>query len=161
MNISLEIDDNMKIIKLTESDLTNIVKRVIKESSLKDDLIDMIKYDGWQTASELVGGNKNLKKLTNIQTIGNLLDLYGVLDMVKENNEGEVRFFNPNEEVIIKLFTDGDGRRQLAINSNLFSPLKQFCNNDIKQCHKEIIEFLEEKLERPIDYVRSWPIKIY
>ena len=34
-----------KVIRLTESDLTNIVKRVIKESDVKDSLIDMIKYD--------------------------------------------------------------------------------------------------------------------
>ena len=32
MNIDSKIDDSMKVIKLTESDLTNIVKRVIKEN---------------------------------------------------------------------------------------------------------------------------------
>ena len=32
-----------KIVKLTESDLTRIVKRVIKENSAKDDLIQTIK----------------------------------------------------------------------------------------------------------------------
>jgi hypothetical protein len=38
-----------KVIKLTESDLTNIVKKVIKESAAKDSLINMIKYDGWES----------------------------------------------------------------------------------------------------------------
>jgi len=32
-----------KIIRLTESDLTNIVKKVIKENEAKASLIDMIK----------------------------------------------------------------------------------------------------------------------
>lgn len=44
-----------KIIRLTESDLTNIVKRVIKENSMRDDLIQMIKDDGWKSTAELVG----------------------------------------------------------------------------------------------------------
>jgi hypothetical protein len=147
------------IIRLTETQLTNIIKRIVNESTTSELLKDMIKTDGWKNTSDIVGDSENLKELTNIQTIGDLLGLY--LEMVTENNEGEVRFFNPNEEVIIKLFTDGDGRRQLAVDSNLLSSLKQFCDNNVKQCHKEIIEFLEERLERPIDYVRSWPIKIY
>ena len=36
MNTNSEIKDNVKVIKLTESDLTNIVKRVIKESNTKN-----------------------------------------------------------------------------------------------------------------------------
>jgi len=36
LNIDSKIDDVMKIIKLTESDLTNIVKKVIKESNTKN-----------------------------------------------------------------------------------------------------------------------------
>jgi hypothetical protein len=36
LNIDSKIDDIMKVIKLTESDLTNIVKRVIKESNTKN-----------------------------------------------------------------------------------------------------------------------------
>ena len=46
----------MKIIRLTESDLTNIVKKVIKENSLRQDLIQQIKEDGWKSVSGFVGG---------------------------------------------------------------------------------------------------------
>ena len=41
-----------KIVKLTESDLTNIVKRIIRENTAKDSLIDMIKNDGWGYAAD-------------------------------------------------------------------------------------------------------------
>jgi len=51
-----------KIIRLTESDLTRIVKRVIKENSVKDDLIQMIKDEGIDSAVELVGRVENLTK---------------------------------------------------------------------------------------------------
>jgi hypothetical protein len=70
-----------KIIQLTESDLTNIVKRVIKENAAKDSLIDMIKYDGWESAAELVGGIENLKRLVGIETPMELLNLFNDLDV--------------------------------------------------------------------------------
>jgi hypothetical protein len=66
-----------KIVKLTESDLTNIVKRVIKESAIKDSLIDMIKNDGWESAAELVGGIENLKRLVGIETLINMIKYDG------------------------------------------------------------------------------------
>jgi len=76
-----------KIIKLTESDLTNIVKRVIKENAAKDSLIDMIKYDGWESAAELVGGDENLKRVLNFQTPMEFLNLFNDLDVVQSEEE--------------------------------------------------------------------------
>jgi hypothetical protein len=79
-----------KIIKLTESDLTNIVKRVIKENSAKDDLIQMIKDDGWDDAAELVGGDKNLAKLAFNNDPIDFLHMFDDLDVVEseENKWG-------------------------------------------------------------------------
>jgi len=67
-----------KIIKLTESDLTNIVKRVIKENAAKDSVIDMLKNDGLRPTGELVGSFENLKKI-----IGNKLSKSETLDLIK------------------------------------------------------------------------------
>jgi hypothetical protein len=103
----------MKIIKLTESELTNIVKRVIKENAAKDSLIDMIKYDGWESAAELVGGVKNLKRLMGIETPMDFLNIFTDLDVVqsKENpnwilyryeKRNNMMFYNKkNDEVYI------------------------------------------------------------
>ena len=77
----------IKIVKLTESDLTNIVKRVIKENAAKDSLIDMIKYDGWESAAELVGGDENLKRVLNFQTPMEFLNLFNDLDVVQSEEE--------------------------------------------------------------------------
>ena len=49
-----------KIIKLTESDLTRIVKRVINENNTKTSLIGTIKDEGFKSTSEMVGGAENL-----------------------------------------------------------------------------------------------------
>jgi hypothetical protein len=76
-----------KIIRLTESDLTNIVKRVIKESDVKDSLIDMIKDEGWKSATELVGGVENLKNLTGIGTPIDFLNIFTDLDVVQSEEK--------------------------------------------------------------------------
>ena len=82
-----------KIIRLTESDLTNIVKRVIKENAVKDDLIDMIKYDGWESAAELVGGIENLKKLSGIGTPMDFLNIFTDLDVVHSKEEPDFTLY--------------------------------------------------------------------
>ena len=69
----------MKIIRLTESDLTNIVKKVIKENSLQDELIQQIKEYGWKETSQYVGGRVNLKKLVGIESPIDFLNLFNDL----------------------------------------------------------------------------------
>lgn len=76
-----------KIVKLTESDLTNIVKRVIKENAVKDDLIQMIKDEGWDNTADLVGGNKNLAKLAFNNDPMNFLHMFDNLDVVQSEKE--------------------------------------------------------------------------
>jgi hypothetical protein len=72
-----------KIVKLTESDLTNIIKKVIKENDSKDSLIDMIKEEGWVYTTELVGGDENLAKLAFNNDPMNFLHIYDDMDVVK------------------------------------------------------------------------------
>ena len=83
----------MKIIRLTESDLTNIVKKVIKENSLRQDLIQQIKEDGWKSASELVGGYENLKKLVGIKTPMDFLHLFDDLNVINSEEKPNLTLF--------------------------------------------------------------------
>ncbi len=82
-----------KVIQLTESDLTNIVKRVIKENDAKDSLIDIIKEDGWESAAELVGGIDNLKKLAGIGTPMDFLNIFTDLDVVQSKEEPDFTLY--------------------------------------------------------------------
>ena len=93
-----------KIIKLTESDLTNIVKRVIKENSVKDDLIQMIKDGDWKSTAELVGGDKNLKKLLAFNDPMDFLNLFNDLNVDLVNGLG--------------IFTNNEGDRIITISTN-------------------------------------------
>jgi hypothetical protein len=113
-----------KIIKLTESDLTNIVKRVIKENSTKDSLIDMIKNDGWQTASEFVGGNKNLKKLSGIIEPIDFLNLYNELnvDMNDDNTRGILT--NNEGDRMISISTSKNNKVFALVDTSIWYPLE-------------------------------------
>jgi hypothetical protein len=79
-----------KIIKLTESDLARIVKRVINENSKRDNIIQMIKEQGWFDVSEYVGGDKNLAKLAFNNNPIDFLHMFDDLDVVEseENKWG-------------------------------------------------------------------------
>ena len=83
----------MKIIRLTESDITNIVKKVIKENDAKDFLIDTIKEDGWKSASELVGGYENLKKLVGFKTPMDFLHLFDDLNVINSEEKPNLTLF--------------------------------------------------------------------
>jgi len=83
----------MKVIKLTESDLTNIVKRVIKESNSKNSLINLVREDGWQTASKFVGGIENLKRLLRIETPMDFLNIFTDLDVIQSEEEPDWTLF--------------------------------------------------------------------
>ena len=82
-----------KIIRLTESGLTNIVKKVIKENSLRQDLIQQIKEDGWKSVSELVGGYENLKKLVGFKTPMDFLHLFDDLNVINSEEKPNLTLF--------------------------------------------------------------------
>ena len=82
-----------KIIKLTESDLTRIVKRVIKENDVRTSLIDTIKDEGFKSASEMVGGDKNLIKVLGVKTPMDFLNLFNDLDVVQSEKNPDWTLF--------------------------------------------------------------------
>jgi len=67
----------MKII-ITESQYNLLI-----ENKKYQFLFDIIKDEGWKSASELVGGIENLKKLTGIETPIDFLNIFTDLDVVQ------------------------------------------------------------------------------
>ena len=94
----------MKIIRFTESDLTNIVKKVIKENEAKDSLIDMIKEDGWEETSELVGGSENLEKLVGIKTPMDFLHLFDDLNVVQSEETPDWALFKSEKRTKLMVY---------------------------------------------------------
>ena len=92
-----------KIIKLTESDLTRIVKCIIKENNIKMDLIDTIKDEGFISTAEMVGGAEILLKLLGIKSPMDFLHLFDDLDVVKSDENPNLTLFRykPNHNVMV------------------------------------------------------------
>ena len=134
-----------KIIKLTESDLTNIVKRVIKENAVKNDLIQMIKEEGWKSAAELVGGNKNLAKLAFNNDPMNFLHMFDDLDVVQSEEK-------PN----VFLYRYEKGNNMMVYDRK---------NDKVYINHYEIWEFLEEGFGLDYDEIqevmKEWLFEVY
>jgi hypothetical protein len=47
----------------------------------------MIKYDGWESAAELVGGDENLKRVLNFQTPMDYLNLFNDMDAIQSEEK--------------------------------------------------------------------------
>ena len=86
-----------KIIRLTESDLTQIVKQVIIENNSKNSLIKLVREDGWQTASKFVGGLENLKRLLRIETPMDFLNIFTDLDVVESDEAPDSNLYRYEE----------------------------------------------------------------
>ena len=78
----------MKIIKLTESDLTRIVKRVIKEEKLskQDVLKKQVLKHGWETVSNMIGF-ENLYKIGFNNDYNEFLNLFNNLEVVQSKEK--------------------------------------------------------------------------
>ena len=105
-----------KIIRLTESDLTNIVKQVIKENSMRDDLIQMIKDGDWKTATKFVGGDKVLKKILGFNDPMDFLNLFNDLNVDLVNGLG--MFTNDEGDRIITISTNSMGKVFASVDSH-------------------------------------------
>ena len=92
-----------KIIKLTESDLTRIVKRVINENNTKTSLIGTIKDEGFKSTSEMVGGVEILLKLLGVKSPMEFLHLFDDLVVVQsEKDQNYILFrYKPNHNVMV------------------------------------------------------------
>ena len=113
-----------KIIRLTESDLTNIVKRVIKESSMKDELIRMIKDGDWKSASNFVGGSKNLRKLLGFDDPMEFLNLFNDLNVDMGDN-GRGIFTNKEGDRIITISPNSMGKVFASVDSHtIWAPFR-------------------------------------
>jgi hypothetical protein len=138
----------MKVIRLTESDLTNIVKRVIKESAAKDSLIDMIKEDGWDDAAELVGGIENLKKLTGINTATDFLNLFNDMNVVKsdENPQWTLFYYDPKRTMV------SYNRKNKKVWVN-YRDIWIILENDFEMINKSDSEIKE--------FITKWLVEVY
>ena len=114
----------MKVIKLTESDLTQIVNRVIRENTAKDSLINIIKNDGWGYEADLVGGSKNLKKLSGIIEPIDFLNLYNELNVNMNDDNTRGILTNNEGDRVISISTSKNNKVFALVDTSIWYPLE-------------------------------------
>ena len=78
-----------RVIKLTESDITRIVKRVIKEEKLskQDVLKKHVLKSGWEEVAERIGGFDNLYRIGFNNNPMEFLNLFNNLEVVQSEEQ--------------------------------------------------------------------------
>jgi len=87
-----------------------IIKKILKEESLKQTLKQQVKGFGWKDTAELVGGTENLLELMHINNPMDFLNLYNNLDVFdsekfilfgRRENEELITYYKKHKDVYI------------------------------------------------------------
>ena len=140
-----------KIIKLTESDLTRIVKRVIKENDNRTSLIDTIKDEGFNSTAEMVGGVKNLIKLLGVKTPTEFLHLFDDLNVFQNKNPNWA-FFRYKPKYDLMIYNRKKGEIYVSY-EDIWSVLK----NNFSLNHSEIQELIKKWLDEVYNLIGVTP----
>jgi hypothetical protein len=121
--------------------LQESIKRIIKEESLKSDLIYKIKNDGWFDVSPYVGGDDNLKKITEIHNSLGFMKLFLDLKGVVSEQEPLMRLYkNENGENVFVIRTIWN-ENTIYVNYDLiFRPLKVFLETDTNMKTRDFLD---------------------
>jgi len=121
-------------------------QRLIKENSMKDKLINQIKEEGWESTSEMVGGDEVLMKLLKIDSPMDFLHLFDDLDIVQSEEESNWTLFRYEPQQNVMLY--GRKEKQVYISYlKIWSFLEKIfgLNND------EIEELIQEWVSEVYD----------
>ena len=117
------------------------IRRVLKEETLKTKLIHNIKNDGWFNVSPHVGGDDNLKKVTDIHNALGFMKLFLDLKGVVSEQEPLMRLYkNENGENVFVIRTIWN-ENTIYVNYDLiFRPLKVFLETDTNMKTRDFLD---------------------
>jgi hypothetical protein len=125
------------------------IRKILKEETLKSKLIDEIKNDGWFNVSPYVGGDDNLKKVTDIHSALSFMKLFSDLKGVVSEQEPLMRLYkNDNGENVFVVVSTINGDVYIRVNYELiYSPLSLFLdtNRDGERKHFFLKQWFKDK----------------
>ena len=77
--------------------MKQLIKKILKEESLKNNLITQIKNDGWRDVAELVGGIFNLLTLLDIREPSEFLEYFNDLNVAQSQENPDLILFRYDE----------------------------------------------------------------
>lgn len=81
--------------------MKGLIRKILKEESLKQNLKDQVKEFGWKSTVGLVNGDKNLLKLMHINNPMDFLSLYDNLEVVGSKDFITFHRKKENEELML------------------------------------------------------------
>ncbi len=121
------------------------IRKILKEESTKQILIDEIKYFGIESAARLVGDIDNLISVLNIETPIDFLYLFDDIDVVKSNDRPEIMLFRYKK-----------GKNLMAFDNK---------NNSVSINYYEIWSILENNFQLSKDEIKNlteeWLYEVY
>ena len=117
------------------------IRRILKEESTKQILIDEIKYFGIESAARLVGDIDNLISVLNIETPIDFLYLFNDLDVVKSNDRPEIMLFRYKKGKNLMVFDNKNNN--VSIN---YYEIWSILENNFQLSKDEIKKLTEEWL---------------
>jgi len=93
--------------------ITERQKNLLIENQLRDELINIIKYDGWKEAIRYVGNITNLKKVINFETPLDFLNLFNDLEVVQSVNYDDYLLFRYEKRKNIIIYDKGNGNSHI------------------------------------------------
>ena len=109
--------------------MKQLIRKILKEESLKQTLLDQIKQDGWLETAELVGGPENLINLIGEDSIMDML-ISCFKDLHIENRGGNVYLMDGGLPILEKKSSFW-GLSLIAYHGYITSRLNQYLSFDI------------------------------
>ena len=82
--------------------MKQLIKKILKEENLKSELKRMVRSDGWESVSPLVGGEETLAQLAFDNDPMEFIDSLG---LKKENGDYSIYFSNDEGTVFLSIST--------------------------------------------------------
>ena len=123
--------------------MKQLIKKILKEESLKNDLITQIKNDGWRDVADLVGGIFNLLTLLNITEPSEFLEYFNDLDVVQSQENPDLILFRYKEGKNLMVYVKELNKVYISY-LDIWSFLSIFFGYEIDKIENTIKKWLSE-----------------
>jgi hypothetical protein len=123
--------------------MKQLIKKILKEESLKNDLITQIKNDGWRDVADLVGGIFNLLTLLNITEPSEFLEYFNDLDVVQSQENPDLILFRYKEGKNLMVYVRKLNKVYISY-LDIWSFLSIFFGYEIDEIEKTLKKWLSE-----------------
>jgi hypothetical protein len=123
--------------------MKQLIKKILKEESLKQSLHDMIKEDGWEYVAELVGDGEILARLGFNNDPVEFLNLFNDLNVVQSEEKPDWTLFRYKKHNNLMVYDRKSNIVHISYD-NIWSVLEDFFGLNFTETQQLTKEWLDE-----------------